>query len=202
MAVKVFIDANLLFYKIISDLLFDSSSLGLIDAYWSQAVIDEYLEHGPRVLNEVRKSRGQEENHEIAKGMIEKKVELFKAHSGFNLVEDYDSVEIPDDSLKDKDDIHVLKAAIKSDCSVLLTLDAGFRKISSLEDLKIVAKKADELFCELFDHEEDRMMDVIEETRKGIERQQDRDIDLAQLVEMMKEGELEGLAQKVTSYLA
>ena len=202
MAVKVFIDANLLFYKIISDLLFDSSSLGLIDAYWSQAVIDEYLEHGPRVLNEVRKSRGQEENHEIAKAMIEKKVGLFKTHSGFNLVEDYDSVEIPDDSLKDKDDIHVLKAAIKSDCSVLLTLDAGFRKISSLEDLKIVAKKADELFCELFDHEEDRMMDVIEETRKGIERQQDRNVDLAQFIDMMRDGELEGLAQKVTSYLA
>lgn len=191
-----------IFYKIISDLLFDSSNLGLIDAYWSQAVIDEYLEHGPRFLNEVRQSRGEEENYETTKGMIEKKVELFKEYSGFNLVEDYDSVEIPDDSLNDKDDVHVLKAAIKSHCSVLLTLDAGIREISSLEDLKILAKKADEFFCELFVNEEDRMMDVIEETRKGIERQQDRDIDLFHLVEMMKEGELEGPAQKLTLFLA
>jgi hypothetical protein len=29
---KVFVDANLLFYKLISDLLFDASNLGLIEA--------------------------------------------------------------------------------------------------------------------------------------------------------------------------
>lgn len=200
MAVKVFVDANLLFYKIISDLLFDASNLGLIEAHWSEAVIAEYLEHGPRVLSEIRRSKGLPEDLGTAQGMVENKVALFREHSGFILVEDYEAVEIPDDTLKDKDDIHVLKAALKSNCSVLLTLDKGFRNISSLDDLKIVAKKADDFFCELFDKNEDQMMDVINKTREGLERQRNKDINLTQLVEMMKAGRLVGLAQRISIF--
>lgn len=55
MVVKVFVGANLLFYKLISDLLFDASILGLIEVHWSEAVISEYLKHGPRVLSDIRR---------------------------------------------------------------------------------------------------------------------------------------------------
>lgn len=197
MAVKVFIDANLLFYKLISDLLFDASNLGLIEAHWSEAVIAEYVEHGPRVLNEKRKRDKQAEDLTLAQEMIHRKIELFKQHSGFILVENYEGVVIPDDALNDKDDTHILKAALKSNCSVLLTLDKDFREISSLRDLEIVAKKADDFFCELFDKHEDQMMDVIEETRKGLERQRNSEVDMIQLVKMMKAGRLIRLAQKL-----
>jgi predicted nucleic acid-binding protein len=199
---KVFVDANLLFYKLISDLLFDASNLGLIVAHWSEAVIAEYLEHGPRVLNEKRKRDKQKEDLALAQEVIHRKVELFKEHSGFILVEDYDEVEIPDDVLSDKDDTPVLKAALKSNCSVLLTLDKDFRKVSSLRDLEIVAKKADGFFCELFDKHEDQMLDVINKTREGLSRQRNKDIDLPELIEMMKVGRLIGLAQKLSLFLA
>lgn len=202
MAVKVFVDANLLFYKIISDLLFDASNLGLIEAHWSEAVIAEYLEHGPRVLNEIRKSKGLLEDLDTAQVMVQKKVTLFREYSSFILVEGYEEVEIPDGALKDKDDIHVLKAALKSNCSVLLTLDRDFRKIASLNDLEIVAKKADDFFCEFFDKDEDRMMDVIEETRKGLERQCEKEVDMFQLVNMMKAGRLLSLAQKLSRFIS
>lgn len=201
MAVKVFVDANLLFYKIISDLLFDASNLGLIEAHWSKAVIAEYLEHGPRVLNEIRKSKGLSEDLDTAQAMVQKKVELFREYSGFVLVESYESLDIPDDVLNDKDDIHVLQAAVKSKCSILLTLDKDFRKISSLADLEIVAKKADSFFCELFDRYEAQMMDVIEETRKGLERQSENQIDMLQLISKMKAGRLCDLAQKLSQLI-
>lgn len=202
MAVKVFVDANLLFYKIISDLLFDASNLGLIEAHWSEAVIAEYLEHGPRVLNEIRKSKGLPEDLDTAQAMVQKKVALFREYSNFVLVEGYEEVEIPDGSLKDKDDIHVLKAALKSNCSVLLTLDRDFRKISSLADLEIVAKKADDFFCELFDKHEDQMMDVINKTREGLERQRNRDVDLFEIVEMLRAGRLVCLARRTSLFWA
>lgn len=202
MAVKVFVDANLLFYKLISDLLFDASNLRLIEAHWSEAVIAEYLEHGPRVLNEKRKRDKQEENLALAQEMIHRKIELFREHSGFILVEDYDQVEIPDGALNDKDDTHVLKAALKSNCSVLLTLDKDFRKNSSLTDLDIVAKKADDFFCELFDKHEDQMMDAINRTREGVGRQRGRDIDLPELIEIMKSGRLINLAKRLSLFLA
>lgn len=201
MTVKVFIDANLLFYKLISDLLFDASNLGLIEAFWSEAVIDEYIEHGPRILNESRKKRNLLEDDIIAKQMIDKKVKLFKNYSGFTLVEDYESVKISESLLDDKDDIHVLKAAMKAKCSVLLSLDKGFRQIASLDDLKIIAQKADEFFCDLFDKHEDQMMDVIEKTRRGLQHQRKIDIELLQLVDMMKTGCLVGLSCKLYNFL-
>lgn len=202
MTVKVFVDANLLFYKLISDLLFDASNLGLIEAHWSEAVIAEYLEHGPRVLNEKRKRDKQAEDLILAQDMIQRKIDLFREHSGFVLVKDYEEVIIPYVALNDKDDTHVLKAAVKSNCSVLLTLDKDFRKISSLADLEIVAKKADDFFCELFDKHEDQMMDVINRTREGVGRQRGGDVDLPVLIGMMKRGCLTALAQKLDHYIA
>lgn len=202
MAVKVFIDANLLFYKMISDLLFDASNLGLINAHWSQEVIDEYLEHGPRVLNEIRVQKGLAESIEIAQKMVHRKVELFRDYSGFILVEDYDLVDLDDEHLEDKDDIHILKAALKSECSVLLTLDKDFRKITSIGDLDIVARKADNFFCELLEKYEKQMLDVIEKTRKGIERQRDEEVSLNRIVEMMEVGHLKELALKLQVVLA
>jgi len=100
--------------------------------------------------------------------------------------------------LNDKDDTHLLKAALKSNCSILLTLDKDFRKISSLSDLEIVAKKADDFFCELFNKHEDQMMDVIEETCKGLERQRKSKVNMNQLVDMMRGGRLQGLATKLS----
>lgn len=55
---KIFIDANVLFYKIISDLLFDASALGIFEVYWSEDVIKEYLEHGPRVMQMTAHHKG------------------------------------------------------------------------------------------------------------------------------------------------
>jgi len=199
--IKVFVDANLLFYKLISDLLFDASNLGLIEAYWSETVIAEYLEHGPRVLNKIRRSKGLPENLEAAQVMLQNKVILFREHSGFIFVEEYEDIKIPEGALNDKDDAHILKAALKAKCSVLLTLDKDFRKISSIADLEIVAKKADDFFCELFDKDEDQMMDVINKTRDGLGRQKGRKVNLIELVEMMKSGCLIGLSQKLNIYL-
>ena len=127
--------------------------------------------------------------------MIERKIEYFRKYSDFNIVNDYENEEITEDTLADKDDLHVLKAACKSKCSVLLTHDKGFKGLSLL-DLNIIAKKADDFFCELFDKHEKQMMDVINRTRKGVGRQRGRDIDLPKLIEMMKTGRLVNLAKK------
>jgi predicted nucleic acid-binding protein len=200
-AVKVFVDANLLFYKLISDLLFDASNLGVIKAYWSEEVISEYLLHGPRILNEIRKRHGLTENIELATQMINKKVELFKRYSGFILVEDYDSQFLPSNTLTDQNDLHVTKAALKANCSVLLTLDKDFRQISSVNDLSIIAKKADDFFCELFDNHEEEMIDVIEATRRGLERQKNRTLDLNDLVDLMNQGHLIKLSLRLYNFL-
>lgn len=201
MTTKVFIDANLLFFTIISDLLFDASKLGLIDAFWSQQVIDEFLEHAPRVIMETSAKRNKPMTEEEARSSATKKIEGFKKYSGFQIVTDYESIIIPEDALTDKDDLHVLKAALKTNCSVLLTLDKGFRKIKNFDELSLVAKKADDFFCELLKNQTDLMLSTVEETVIGIAAKRKNYYSTLDLISEMSGGTLPKFANALGEIL-
>lgn len=195
---KVFIDANILFYKIISDLFFDASVLGVIEVYWSQDVINEYLTHGPRVLNEISKTKGEELKLEKCVEHINKKVELFKVHSKFIMVSGYGSVSLNESEIKDKNDIHVYKGAKKANCNVLVTNDKEFKNVHLITDIDLVAKKADAFFCDLYKEHPEVVMDIINKTRQGIEAQRGTSIDLEEFIEEMKRRKLTMLASLIS----
>jgi len=186
---KVFIDANILFYKIISDLFFDASVLG---------VIDEYLTHGSRVLNEIPKSKGEELQSDKCVEYIKRKVELFKAHSKFIMVSGYDSVSLNEGEIKDNNDIHVYRAAKKANCNVLVTNDKEFKNVHLITDIDIVAKKADAFFCDLYTQHPDAVRDTVNKTRQGIEAQRGSSIDLEEFIEEMKRRNLPELASRIS----
>lgn len=194
---KIFIDANVLFYKIISDLLFDASVLGVFEVYWSEDVINEYLEHGPQVMQMTARHKGVSISTDECKKRIIRKIELFKIHSGFKIVDNYSDIQINENRIKDRDDIHVFKAAKKADCQIILTSDRGFRNVKTILDMDIVSKKADQLFCEVFDSDEEIFMDILKTTIAGIERQKKINLKKIDIVNLLKTGKLKKLAQKI-----
>ena len=191
---KVFIDANILFYKIISDLFFDASILGAVAVYWSEEVIAEYLKHGPRVLSDISKVKGKELVPQKCKDHVERKIALYRKYSGFTIVKNYSEVTVNEDAINDKNDLHVYKAAKLALCDILVTNDNEFKNVQTITDIEIVAKKADEFFCDLYEELPDVVMDIILRSKAGIEIQRNKSIDLEDFIDEMKRGKLTKLA--------
>jgi predicted nucleic acid-binding protein len=130
------LDTNVVYPVIIRDILFWFAYYDLYTPKWSEHIFDEWK----RVM--------------VTKGVSEKEAEerISKANSAFPdaLVKNYkgliDSLELPD-----KDDRHVLAAAIKTNASLIITNNIKDFPTKYLQSFGLNVKTADDFLTDIID---------------------------------------------------
>lgn len=134
----VLYDACVLYPAPLRDLLMQLALTGLYQAKWSQHIHEEWIRN-------VLKSRP-----DITREQLENIKTLMNQHAGDALVHNYEAL-IPSLTLPDKNDNHVLAAAIYSSASVILTFNLKDFPSSILDQYGIEARHPDEFISHLID---------------------------------------------------
>jgi len=132
----VVLDTNVIYPVIIRDLLFWFAHYELFTIKWSAHIFDEWIR--------VMKVKGIDSNE------IDKRVRIASQAFPDALVVGYESL-IPILELPDKDDCHVLAAAIKSNSNLIVTNNLKDFPEEYLNRFGISAKSADEFLADVID---------------------------------------------------
>lgn len=129
-------DACVLYPAPLCDLLVQLALTDLFRAKWSELIHDEWM----RTLRQNRP--------DIDPTQLQRTKELMNAHARDCLVENFESL-IPGLSLPDPNDLHVLAAAIASNCDVIVTFNLKDFPSETLGTYGIAAKHPDDFIAEL-----------------------------------------------------
>jgi predicted nucleic acid-binding protein len=132
----VVLDTNVIYPVIIRDLLFWFAYYDMYTPKWSHHIFDEW--------------RTVMERKGVSEAEIEKRIQ--KANLAFPdaLVKNYETL-IPNISLPDKKDCHVLAAAIKTNAHLIVTNNIKDFPEAVLDNYGIKAKSADDFLTDIID---------------------------------------------------
>ncbi|MGV9013098.1 MAG: PIN domain-containing protein [Flavobacteriales bacterium] len=142
------LDTNVIYPVNIRDLLLWFAYYDLFTVKWSNGICDEWVK--------VMRSKG------IAEPAITKRVQrMFDAFPDA-LVENYEGL-IEGLSLPDKDDRHVLAAAIKANANLIVTNNLKDFPASELTKFGLEAKSADDFLTDIIDLNQTRALEAFKE---------------------------------------
>lgn len=133
---KIVLDANVLYGNFVRDLLLSLFYAGIYEAKWTDKITQEWTGH----LLENRK--------DITPKKLERTLALMNGITPSALVERYQEY-IPMVDLPDKDDRHVVAAAIAAGAHKILTWNLGDFPEQVLKSFNVVAQSPDKFFYEL-----------------------------------------------------
>lgn len=145
---KAVLDTNVIFPVVIRDLLFWFAHYGLYTPKWSDNIFNEW--------KEVMIRRGVEENEALKR--------IQKANVAFPdaLVLNYWGL-ITELKLPDKDDCHVLAAAIKTNANVIVTNNLKDFPEEYLNSFGLKAKSADDFLTDIIDLNQGKAIEAFKE---------------------------------------
>lgn len=145
---KAVLDTNVIFPIEIRDLLFWFAHYELYTPKWSENIFDEWK----RVM--------------LRKGISETEAlkRVGKANQAFPdaLVQNYDGL-IADLKLPDKDDCHVLAAAIRTNANVIVTNNLKDFPEDYLDSFGLKVKSADDFLTDIIDLNQDKAIEAFKE---------------------------------------
>lgn len=144
------IDANVLYRSTIRDLLIRLAISGLIQAKWSDRILEE-------TFSNIIKNRPELDPAKLARTR-----ELMDCAVRDVTVNDYDDIEASL-MLPDPDDRHVLAAAIKAGAQVIVTDNTADFPAKTLAQWGIVARRADRFISDLIDLRRDAVADAVKQ---------------------------------------
>jgi predicted nucleic acid-binding protein len=148
----VVLDACTLYPAALRDVLMRLALHQLIHARWTDAIHDEWIEAVLRDRQDLTRER------------LQRTRELMDFHSEGSLVTGYEH-RIQDLELPDKDDRHVLAAAIETEADSILTWNLKDSPVALLASHGIHATTPDELLSRLSKDHPEEMITVLREAR-------------------------------------
>lgn len=155
MALIVLYDACVLYPAPLRDLLMQLAMTGLYQAKWTERIHEEWI------TNLLYK------RPDLSRNFLEKTKDLMNSHAGDCLIYDYEDL-IPALNLPDKDDCHVLAAAIKACVSIILTYNLKDFPCTVLQHYKIKAQDPDSFIINLLDLHPEKVQQSIQLHRKRL----------------------------------
>jgi predicted nucleic acid-binding protein len=134
---KILLDANILYPSSLRDLFFELSRTGCFELYWSEKILNEWIKSIQHKLNK---------NQKIGLDNILQKTQLEFSSS---VVDGYEGLLKSENNLPDKDDIHVVEAAIKAKVDYIVTFNTRDFTNSLLKKYGIRAVHPDRLISDL-----------------------------------------------------
>jgi len=143
-------DANVLYSRVLRDYLLYAATERLITVNWSQAILAEVAEH---MSANIAGFTFQRAAHLLAKmteafpvALVEPGPEDFSRIAGY--------------ALPDEDDREVIASALAAGADVICTNNVTDFPRSVVDDLGLAVLPADDLFCRLFELDEETMLRV------------------------------------------
>lgn len=146
----VVLDACVLYSASLRDLFMWLTNAGVYFPKWTEQIHTEWMEN-------VLKNRP-----DLSRERLERTRALMNLHAEGSLVEDYEHL-IPNLSLPDEDDRHVLAAAIEAKASVIVTFNLSDFPPHTLASYEIEPQHPDALLCRLFDEQPETFLRVLQE---------------------------------------
>ena len=156
-ALVAFYDANVLYPAELRNFLMYLATTGLFRAKWSNAVHEEWVSN-------LLKNRP-----DLTREKLERTRQLMDKAALDALVEGYEGL-IPTLSLPDKDDRHVLAAAIHGGAHIIVTKNLKDFPAKSLQKFKIKAQHPDKFILNLIAQAPSVVLQAAEEHRKSLKR--------------------------------
>jgi predicted nucleic acid-binding protein len=149
------LDACVLYPAALRDLMMRMTVAGLIDARWTSAIHEEWI-------NALLRERS-----DLKRFDLDRIRDLMDCHAEGCLVIDYDR-HIPGLNLPDPDDRHVVAAAIEADADWIVTWNLRDFPQSTLRNFGLSAITPDQLLLQLLEKRESETRRVIKETRLSL----------------------------------
>jgi hypothetical protein len=156
-ALVAFYDANVLYPAELRNLLMYLATTGLFRARWSNAVHEEWISN-------LLKNRP-----DLTREKLERTRQLMDKAALDALVEGYEGL-IPTLSLPDKNDRHVLAAAIHGGAHTIVTKNLKDFPAKSLQKFKIKAQHPDRFILNLIAQAPSVVLQAAEEHRKSLKK--------------------------------
>lgn len=153
----VLLDACTLYPAALRDVLMRLSLHQLISARWTDAIHDEWIDAVLRNLPDLTRAR------------LQRTRELMDLHAEGSLVTGYE-MRIDDLELPDKDDRHVLAAAIEAEAELILTWNLRDFPEQVLAAHGIRAETPDILLSRLFETRRDDLILVLRQARMSLKQ--------------------------------
>ena len=157
MTTNAVLDANVLFSAAIRDLLLRLAADGLFNPFWSDEIQEEWI----RNLLEKRP--------DLKRGKLERTCRNMDLRFPGGLVYGYAAI-IPDLTLPDENDRHVLAAAIHAKADCIVTFDLGHFPKTVLDSHAIEAVSPDEFALRLFQKDQYVAIKAIKAYRVNLSR--------------------------------
>lgn len=148
-------DACVLYPAPLRDLLMQLAQTGLFRARWTNQIHDEWMENLLKDRTELKRDR------------LERTRDLMNTTVRDCLVTDYESL-IPTLTLPDKDDRHVLAAAIKGRVDVIVTFNLKDFPDAVLKPYEIQAKHPDDFVTDLIDYNNTAIYTAVKRQRENL----------------------------------
>ena len=156
MAVLIaFCDANVLYPAELRNFLMHLALAGLFRAKWSAAVHDEWISNLLKNRPDLSREKLARTRQLMDKAMLDA------------LVEGYEDL-IPSLSLPDKNDRHVLAAAIRGEAQVIVTMNLKDFPSEVLEQYQMEAMHPDEFILQFIELAPDAVLDAAETHRRSL----------------------------------
>jgi predicted nucleic acid-binding protein len=151
MALKVVLDANVLYSARLRDLLMELAVAGIFDVVWTKRIEDEWVEailrNRPNLRRQILRTAS-----EMRRALPDARV-------------DTDTVKAADISLPDADDAHVVAAALVSNATAIATFNVSDFPNGVLEPLGIDATSPDELLLSLAERDPEGVLAAVATVR-------------------------------------
>lgn len=151
----VVLDSCVLYPASLRDFLMHLALLDLFRAKWTEAIHDEWMRN-------ILKNRP-----DLALGQLERTKTLMNLHVRDCLTEGHESL-IETLDLPDKDDRHVLSAAIHAKADIILTFNLKDFPSKALTEYGIEAKHPDEFIISLLDADAEKVCLAVERQRLSL----------------------------------
>jgi predicted nucleic acid-binding protein len=148
-------DANVLYPAELRNFLMHLALSGLFRAKWSAAIHEEWISNLLR------------NRPDLTRQKLERTRQLMDKATLDSLVEGYENL-IPSLSLPDKNDRHVLAAAIRGGAQVIVTMNLKDFPAKVLQKYKMKAQHPDKFILHLIDLAPDAVMDAAETHRRSL----------------------------------
>lgn len=151
----VLCDACVLYSITMADLLTSLGEAGLYHPRWTREIHEEWI----RNVIENRRSSGT-----LTREKLEARRDAMIEAIEDSLVEGYEEL-IPTITIPDADDRHVLAAAIKSEATLILTINLKDFPQQTLAAWNLIAKHPDDFTSELLQSDQEAVVAVVREMR-------------------------------------
>jgi predicted nucleic acid-binding protein len=142
---RVFLDANVLFSGVTRDTLLRVASVGIIQPYWSDRVLEEFRRNLMAKRNRTAES-------------VDRSIDLMRKHFPDSTVTGYEYLEPV--MKNDPGDRHVVAAAFKAQAQVIVTNNVKHFRKKDLPDF-MEAESADGFLQQLFDLDSSTMLAIL-----------------------------------------